>query len=152
MAVCTFFGHRDCPASLRPQLYSAVVERLPGLKSQLTTLLEDDHTSENIKNKHGQSLLGGHPCLFDFLLQIVKQIAVKKLPYADVQAVTQLLERNHTGILAFFVQHTVNSRWRNTRHTGQCVDCHISLRTQVKNAFCNRFFCVHLRIPPRDVS
>ena len=26
MAVCTFFGHRDCPASLRPRLHSAVVE------------------------------------------------------------------------------------------------------------------------------
>lgn len=25
MAVCTFFGHRDCPASLRPQLRAAVV-------------------------------------------------------------------------------------------------------------------------------
>lgn len=26
MAVCIFFGHRDCPASLRPRLHSAVVE------------------------------------------------------------------------------------------------------------------------------
>ena len=26
MAVCTFFGHRDCPASLKPKLRAAVVE------------------------------------------------------------------------------------------------------------------------------
>ena len=26
MAVCTFFGHRDCPASLKPKLRTVVVE------------------------------------------------------------------------------------------------------------------------------
>lgn len=30
MSVCTFFGHRDCPADIRPRLRAAVVELIEG--------------------------------------------------------------------------------------------------------------------------
>ena len=30
MSVCTFFGHRDCPANIRPKLRAAVVELIEG--------------------------------------------------------------------------------------------------------------------------
>ena len=30
MAVCTFFGHRDCPASIKPKLRAMVEELIVG--------------------------------------------------------------------------------------------------------------------------
>ena len=51
------------------------------------------------------------------LQQVIKQFAVKEFPDADFQAVANLLQRNHTRVLAFLIQHTVNCRWRNSGHS-----------------------------------
>ena len=43
--------------------------------------------------------------LFDFLLNVVKEIVIKELPQGDPQPVAELLQGNDTGVLAFCIEH-----------------------------------------------
>ncbi len=60
--------------------------------------------------------------LFDLRLKIFKQRIIEKFTNADFQAITNLLDRNNSRILAFGVQHTVNRGGRNAALVGKGVD------------------------------
>ena len=63
---------------------------------------------------------------FDFILQIVEQVAVEELAQADFKPVADLLYRHDAGILTFLIQHTVNRRGRNAGHIRQRVDRYVA--------------------------
>ena len=44
-------------------------------------------------------------CLFDFLLNVVKENVIKELPQGDPQPIAEFLEGNDTGVLAFCIEH-----------------------------------------------
>lgn len=46
--------------------------------------------------------------LFDFLLNVVKEIVIKELPQGNSQSVAELLQGNDTGVFALRVKHAVN--------------------------------------------
>lgn len=90
--------------------------------------------------------------LLDFLLQFVKQVAVEEFAERDVQPVTEFFQRDDAGILAFFVQHTVNGRRGDAGDRRQGVDGHVALFAQIQNALRNRFLGIQFASPPCDIS
>lgn len=46
--------------------------------------------------------------LFDFLLQIIEQIVIEEFSDTDFKSITNLLQRNDTGVHALFIQHAID--------------------------------------------
>ena len=67
--------------------------------------------------------------LFDFLLNVVKEIVIEELPESDSQPVAELLQGNHTGVLAFCIEHAVNRGGRDSRTTGKGINGDASFLT-----------------------
>ena len=66
--------------------------------------------------------------LLDLRLKIFKQWIIEKFTDADLQAITNFLDRYNSRILAFGVQHTVNRGGRNAALVGKGVDCDTPLQ------------------------
>ena len=91
--------------------------------------------------------------LFDLLFQVLKQIAVEEVADGNIYTVANLLDGNDTGVLAFFVQHTVDRGRSNAREISQCVHGKPFFLAELQNAFCNRFFGIHASGPfHHDIS
>lgn len=81
--------------------------------------------------------------LFDFLLYVIKEGTVKELLQGNVHPIAELLEGNHTGVLAFGIEDAVYGGWGHTGLVGQRVDGDPLSGTQLQYACGNGFLGGH---------
>lgn len=67
--------------------------------------------------------------LFDFLLQIAKQVGIKEVLNGDVQTVTELLDGNNSSAIAS-AGDVLNGGLRDATHIAKLIDRNMSLITQ----------------------
>jgi hypothetical protein len=81
--------------------------------------------------------------LFDFLLYVIKEGAVKELLQGYVHPIAELLEGNHTGVLAFGIEDAVYGGRGHTGLVGERVDGDPLSGTQLQYACGNGFLGGH---------
>ena len=65
--------------------------------------------------------------LLYFLFQRVKQLCTEKFAQRDTKSVAEFLYIDNAGILAFLIEHRVNSHRRYARKVGNAVYCQVLL-------------------------
>ena len=60
--------------------------------------------------------------LFDFLLDVIKEVVIKEFSEGNTQPVAELLQGNHAGILTLGVEHAVNGGGSYPGTAGKGID------------------------------
>ena len=85
----------------------------------------------------------GGTWLFDFLLNVVKEVIIKEFSEGNFQPIAELLQRNHAGILTLGVEHAVNGGGGHPGTAGKGIDGDTSFVAQSQNPGCDSFFRIH---------
>ena len=125
-AVLDFYAKHLILVRNRQMLWSpAVIE----LNKEISDILDQSHTLSF--------------CLFDFLLNVVKEVIIKEFSEGNSQPIAELLQRNHAGILTLGVEHAVNGGGGHPGTAGKGIDGDTSFVAQSQNPGCDSFFRIH---------